>query len=173
MESQKRSSQREHLFRVLGSFWRNNLFLIKLLIYQNYRQFLDLLHILRRCSSTSMLTLHLSGKTIFPPIALQSDLVSEYLVSLIHTEIFLYTLPLQPYRLQMLKQLKDLTGLLLVPIFTSFQKRQLCSPNNIHFLFSRLVNFLLINLEISRLSISKACFLEKEKKVLMLLPNHR
>lgn len=73
----------------------------------------------------------------------------------------------------MLKQLKDLTGLLLVPIFTSFQKRQLCSPNNINFLFSRLVNLLLINLEISRLSIPKACFLEKEKKVLMLLPNHR
>lgn len=64
----------------------------------------------------------------------------------------------------MLKQLKDLTGLLPVPIVTSFQKRQLCSPNNIHFLFSRLFGFLLINLEISRLSIPKAFPSQRRKR---------
>lgn len=73
----------------------------------------------------------------------------------------------------MLKELKDLTGLLLIPVVTSFQKRQLRSPNNINFLFSRLLGFLLINLEISRLPIPKACFSEKEKKKVPIHPPNR
>lgn len=164
MESQKGSSGREHVFRVPGSFWRYTLFLIKLLICQNYRKFLEYLHIVRSIS-TSLLTLHLPVKPIFPPKVFLSDFVSEFLgVKCSYRGFFSNTLLLSPYTLQMLKQPMNHTGLLLILGDIFLQKRKLCFSNNIGFLLLRSPSFLLSNLGISRLAIPKPSFSVRKRR---------
>lgn len=124
--------------------------------------FSEFLHILTS-SSTSLLTLHIPVKTIFPQKSLQRDSFRVPWFKMF-MQSFFNTLLLSRYKLQMLKQRMDLPGLLSVLVDAFLQKRQLCFSNSIGFLFLRSLDFLLSNLEISRVAMHNPCFSDRKRE---------